>query len=51
MVYRVVFVADSDEPGLNINIRLKTGKPVLFRKAGFSSGMVLMVGHGSNGHK
>ena len=42
-VYRVVLAAESDNLGLDIQFRLKTDKPVIFKIAGFSSNMVLVV--------
>ena len=42
-VYRVVLAAESDKLSLEIQIRLKTDKPIVFKIAGFSSDMVLMV--------
>ena len=42
-VYRVVLAAESDKLSLEIQIRLKTDKPVVFKISGFSSDMVLMV--------
>ena len=42
-VYRVVLAAESDNRGLDIQIRLKTDNPVIFEIVGFSSDIVLMV--------
>ena len=42
-VHRVVLAAESDNRGLDIQIRLKTDNPVIFEIVGFSSDIVLMV--------
>ena len=42
-VYGVVLAPDSDNPGLKIEIRLKTDKPAVFKIFGFSPDMMVKL--------